>query len=38
MNDRFARIKAIVDRWNPTNEKDQEILNKFLQLYQELHD
>ena len=35
MNDRFDGIKAIVDKWKPTNGKDRDIVNSFLALYKE---
>lgn len=36
MNDKFANIKAIVDKVNPKSERTKELINKFLRMYSEM--
>lgn len=38
MNDKFAGIKAIVEKINPASEKTKEAIDKFLRLYSVLYD
>lgn len=33
MSDKFANIKAIVDKVNPTSKRTEELINKFLRMY-----